>query len=364
MTLSPQRLGLAMILATALGNTALAQSSDSPLAECTAIENDRERLECYDRAAGRPPTAKPDQEAPSTEHAADGKRPTTPRGEYFPSLAWQPAEASMIDAAWGFAPHSKPYIVDVYHPNYLLIARWSSHVNNQPFTPVFQAAGTTPQNLDNTEAKFQLSFKMRLWASEDRQWGVWAAYTQQNQWQVYNSSISRPFRETNYMPEVFVSYRVDGADQKGLTWQGFTWRLLNVGFNHQSNGRSDPLSRSWNRVFAEFGVERDALALFAKVWYRIKESADKDDNPDITNYYGYSQFNALYRLGDHSFTGMVRGYLGTGGRGAYQLGWMSPRFLGPLRAYVQLFSGYGESMIDYNWRQTTIGAGFALNDGL
>jgi phospholipase A1 len=359
MTFSPQRFGLCMIFAAALGDTALAQSSDSQLAECMAIEDDRERLACYDRVTGRQPTARPDEEAPSTERAADGGRPATHLADYFPSLAREPTGASMIDSAWGFARRSEPYIFDVYHPNYFLVARYSSHVNNQPFTPVFQAAGATPQDLDNVEAKFQLSFKMRLWTSEDRQWGVWAAYTQQNQWQLYNGTISRPFRETNYMPELFVSYRVDGVEYKG-----FTWRLVNVGLNHQSNGRSDPLSRSWNRVFAEFGVERQDLVLFAKVWYRIKENADKDDNPDITNYYGYSQFNALYRLDKHSFTAMARGYIGTGGRGAYQLGWMSPPFLGPLRAYVQLFSGYGESMIDYNWKQTTIGAGVALNDGL
>ena len=148
------------------------------------------------------------------------------------------APASLIDAAWGFEPDSNPYVIDLYNQNYLLVARYTDHVNTAPYQPIFQAAGKS-ENLDNTEAKFQISFKLRLWTTDDRRWGVWAAYTQQNQWQVYNGDISRPFRETNYMPELFVSYR-PGIDLGG----GFQWNLLNVGYTHQSNGRSDtPLAQ-------------------------------------------------------------------------------------------------------------------------
>ena len=96
---------------------------------------------------------------------------------------------------------------------------------------------------------------------------------------MYNSAVSRAFRDTNYMPELLVSYK-PALDLGG----GFNWNLLSAGFNHQSNGRSDVLSRSWNRLFAEFGVERDSLALSARVWYRLPEDAGTDDNPDITDY--------------------------------------------------------------------------------
>jgi phospholipase A1 len=168
------------------------------------------------------------------------------------------------------------------------------------------------------------------------------------------------------MPELFVSYRPD-VELGG----GFNWKLVNVGYNHQSNGRSDlfadgrnnGLSRSWDRLFAEFGVERDDLALFGTVWYRLPESSTKDDNPDITDYYGHGKLSALYRWRGNTFSGSVRGNLKTG-KGAVEAGWFSPRLFGPLRAYVQVFSGYGESLIDYNWNQTTIGAGIALSDGL
>jgi len=144
--------------------------------------------------------------------------------------------------------------------------------------------------------------------------------------------------------------------------QGFRWALLNAGYIHQSNGRSDVISRSWDRLFAEFGVEREDFAVSTKVWYRISEDEKDDNNPDITDFLGNAEINALYRWRGNSFTGGVRGSLSTG-KGSVHLGWTSPPLLGPLRGYVQFTTGYGESMIDYNWNQTTIGIGVSLSDG-
>jgi phospholipase A1 len=326
------------------------------IADCAAIAADSDRLACYDRASGRAPAVAP----------LPALAPAQPPGAAPPPVignAAQPAPgslrapASLIDSAWGFEADSNRYVIDLYHQNYLLFARWTDNVNTAPYQPLFQAAGKD-EKIDATEAKFQLSFKMRLWTTEDRRWGVWAAYTQQNQWQVFNADISRPFRETNYMPEAFVSYR-PGLDLGG----GFKWNLVNLGINHQSNGRTDALSRSWNRIIATFGVERENFAVLANVWYRLKEDEADDDNPDITDFYGYGSLTAIYKWRGHSFSLMGRGNVSTG-KGAAQATWMSPRLLGPLRAYAQVFSGYGESMIDYNWNQTTVGIGIALNDEL
>ena len=184
---------------------------------------------------------------------------------------------------------------------------------------------------------------------------MWFAYTQQSQWQFYSPDISRPFRETNYMPEIFGSFR------PGVEIGGWQWNLLNFGYTHQSNGRSDPISRSWDRLFVEAGFERDNFVLLARAWTRITPSDYEDDNPDIVDYYGHGEITGIYKWRDNSFTLMGRGNLSTG-KGAAQFTWASRPLLGPLRGYVQVFTGYGESMIDYDWNQTTIGVGVTLND--
>ncbi|MCU0989824.1 MAG: phospholipase A [Xanthomonadales bacterium] len=348
--------GLAAALATVLGLASLAAQAQDPAAleQCHAIADAGERLACYDRVSGRADPA-PDAglaATPTLAHAGD----VQPGGEQTAAASGE-EQPSILDAAWRLTADSDRYPISMYHANYILPLRYTNRANDQPFSPVFDAANIPDQNLDAAEAKFQLSLKARFWTTEDRRWGLWLAYTQQNQWQLYNSEISRPFRETNYMPEVFASWRPD------LQFAGFDWKLLNFGFNHQSNGRADPLSRSWDRIFAEVGLERGKLAMMLRAWTRLEESADEDDNPDITDYYGHTELNALYRWGGNSLALMGRVNFDTG-KGAVQAGWFSAPLIGPLRGYVQVFSGYGESMIDYNWNQTTIGIGLALSDGL
>ncbi len=316
------------------------------------------RLACYYRAAGLKTTVKPAAQEVAATAAPAAQVPTGPA-----SLASAPAApqaspatpaaapASLIESAWGLDPDSSRYLISLYRPNHFLVGRYSDRPNEAPFDVLFNAFEYPDVELDSTEAEFQLSFKARLWATDDRHFGVWAAYTQRSQRQVFNSDLSAPFRETNYEPEVFVSY------DPRMPLGGFDWRLLNVGYNHQSNGRSDPISRSWARLFAEFGIEGGGFALLVRPWVVI------DEGGDDTDYTGWGDVTAVYKWQGNSFSLMGRGNPETG-KGTVQLTWMSPPLLGPLRAYVEAFSGYGDSMIDYNWYQNTIGIGVALNDFL
>jgi phospholipase A1 len=124
--------------------------------------------------------------------------------------------------------------------------------------------------------------------------------------------------------------------------------FVGLGLSHQSNGRSQLFSRSWNRIYATLGWER---------WRWVFA-----DNPDIEDYMGNFEFNIVYRRNDQEFGTMIRNNLDTDeNRGAVQFDWTFPmhrRF----RGYVQVFNGYGESLIDYDANITRVGIGILLSD--
>ena len=358
-TRTPRR--LAVPAALALCGSAMpvlaqtAPTAQTALAECAAIAADSERLSCFDRLSGRTPgaAAAPKAAAAPADQALAEAAPTT-----VTTPAAQEGE-SMFDTAWGFEPSSAHYNVSLYAPNYFLFGRYTTDLNTAPFDTLVGNVIKPGTELDTTEAAFQLSFKFRLWTTDDRRWGAWAAYTQQSQWQLYNDSgnASRPFRETNYMPELMLGYK------PALRLGDAQWNLLTLAFNHQSNGRTDTLSRSWNRVIAGVGVENGNFGLLGRLWWRIPESDNSDDNPTLSDYYGWGDLSAIYKWRGGSFAGTIRGNPSTG-KGAGQVSWTSAPLLGPLRGYVKVFSGNGETLIDYNWNQTTFGIGVTLNDWL
>jgi phospholipase A1 len=247
------------------------------------------------------------------------------------------------------------FLFRAHRPNYVLFGRYSSDTNDRPVTPT---RGQAPEvGYDHIESKFQLSFKMK--AAEglfSHRVDLWFGYTQQSHWQVYNGAISRPFRETDHEPEIMVVAPV--------RWDAgpLDLRFLNLGLVHQSNGRSNPESRSWNRAYLQAGFERGRLALLVRPWYRFPERRDVDDNEDIQNFVGRGDLLAIYGGRTHTLAMLVRNSLTIrNNRGSIQVDWSFP-VASRLRGYLQGFSGYGESLVDYNHRQTTFGLGLMLTD--
>jgi phospholipase A1 len=316
----------------------------SQLDVCARLTNDAERLACFDRLVPRPTTpADPSQQL---EQANSVLVPSAP------------LISSPLGERWAIGLTSGETLFDIrpHKPTYILPARYTDRVNQTPKTPNQQVADFGDL-LDATEAKFQISFKFKLAdMTESIGASLWAGYTQQSQWQVFNDQISRPFRETNYEPELMLAWHPDKS------FGGWRWRLFNIGLVHQSNGRADPLSRSWNRLYAQFGVEHGNFMVLVRPWYRLREDAGEDNNPDIKDFLGHGDLVLAWRKGSHVLSGTGRLNASTG-KGSINATWGFPLFR-RVNGYVQVFSGYGESMIDYNHYQNTIGLGFSLADWL
>ncbi|MBG5951610.1 MULTISPECIES: phospholipase A [Proteus] len=247
--------------------------------------------------------------------------------------------------------YDSPFVLYPYESNYIIYTD-TSDMNKEAIQSYDWS-----NKAKKDEVKFQLSLAFPLWRGIAGENSVLAAsYTQRSWWQLSNKKESAPFRETNYEPQLFLGWATD------YKFAGWTLREIETGFNHESNGRSDPTSRSWNRAYARFMVQKGNLQLDLKPWYRFSESAQRDDNPEINRYMGYYRLKAGYRLGESVITATGR-YNWNSGYGAAELGWSYP-ITKHVRFYTQVFSGYGESMIDYNFRQTRIGVGVMLNDML
>jgi phospholipase A1/A2 len=324
---------------------------DANAGACTSIVEDALRLACYDRAL-RP---RPDAPQPSNQVFAHESPRVAASGDAADA---QHAVGSPLDSRWELEPESKegPFHIRAYRPVYLLPVFWTSDTNREPHSPAVDHDVTAPQNVDHLEAKYQLSLKTKVWEDIFGDNGdLWMGYTQDSHWQVYNSDESRPFRETTYEPDATLMFR---TDYSAFGWNG---RLLGIGVDHQSNGRSNPLSRSWNRVMLNAGFEHDDWVLTLRPWWRIPESRDVDDNPDISDYMGRGDMQLTRLWHGHEFTLMLRHSLRGGDRshGAAEFDWAFP-LVDELRGHLQLFDGYGESLIDYNHRAFYFGLGVSL----
>ncbi len=182
------------------------------------------------------------------------------------------------------------------------------------------------------------------------------AYTQKSFWQT--NEDSSPFRETNYSPEIFALFPYKNSE----TIKGYKVSLI-----HESNGRNNQNSRSWNRVYLESYLQLSKIFIIPRVWYRIPEETSKDDNPDIYNYYGYGDLRFLYPYKKHTFELKLRNNFkfNKDNKGAAQLDWTFPlpNFISTSNSFgfIQIFSGYGESLIDYDKEIHKIGLGITFS---
>lgn len=249
----------------------------------------------------------------------------------------------------------EPFVMTAHRLNYLLPVTYSNNINDKAYEGTDWSEG-----LEHAEAEFQISFKVPLNYSDlmfegD---GLFFGMTLKSFWQVYADDISRPFRETNYRPELFYV--------APTTWTPFGGETaFGVGIEHESNGQRQDLSRSWNRVYTQFYFAKDNFLVALQPWWRIPEKdksdpsdSDGDDNPDIEDYMGHFELTSVYKWNDLEFSFLGRENF-TKHKGYAELGLTFPIW-GKIRGYAKYSAGYGSSLIDYNQNQQRVGLGIAI----
>ena len=203
---------------------------------------------------------------------------------------------------------------------------------------------------ERNEVKFQINFQKALWENmlgyDD---ALSIGYTQTAWWQVQEDSA--PFRETNYRPEIFWTMPTDFANSK----------YVKLGLSHESNGKGGEESRSWNKLYASAKFEFGDLSITPRIWHSFWLD---EYNKDIRQYMGYGDITADYRFGRHKLSATLRNNLRLDdkNRGALEFGFMFPLFSTPFKGYLQYFTGYGESMQNYNRHVDKVMLGIALDN--
>lgn len=350
---------------------------------CMAADDGAARLACFDQWAGQQPWQAPAARAAVLPNPPPLPEPAPIVATSAAPLTTDPMPAEPVVRGCNDAKYSPltrfweltegtdcdTFTLRGYRPVSVSVVT-SGSINRQPSSPSPDHQSTTETDYRHTETRLNISVRTKLAKgllahTPERKDSLWFGYTQQSYWQVFSPDISRPFRTTDHEPEVLYIYPLSKALPGG-----WNWAYGGVGLVHQSNGQNLPLSRSWNRWYLMTGLEKgNDWVLTGRIWKRIKESAANDDNPDISNYIGRSELSAVWSPNKvHTLGATVRSSLGATPRGSVRLEWM--RTLGEglgggrsnLRLHTQLFSGYGDSLIDYNRKRTVFSVGLSLLD--
>ncbi|MDQ2820096.1 MAG: phospholipase A [Pseudomonadota bacterium] len=330
---------------------------EQALLRCSVLGDVSARLGCFDAIAKG-------AVVPVAEVAPPGPKATIPlvgataapqtSTEKAVELANKPPETqiSRMEQDWELVPSARRgrYNFRPYRDSYLLIANFSTTTNDKPFEDI-RPDGIKSKRI---ELAYQLSFKTKLLEGiGSTPIDLWAAYTQQSFWQAYNRSQSSPFRDTNYMPEVMLVLPINKS------FGPATLRYASIGAIHASNGQSGTLSRSWNRVYAEFAGDAGKFGATMRVWKRLDNAKSDNDNIDIVDFMGHGDLRVTYNNAGNEFSALVRRNFSTS-KGAVQVGWAFPVATN-LKGYVHAFGGYGQSLIDYNYSRKSIGVGVLMD---
>lgn len=192
------------------------------------------------------------------------------------------------------------------------------------------------------QLKFQISAKLQLAQSP-----LHIAYTQRSFMDLISESF--PFYDHNFRPELFYAKSTRGW-LKG--WQ--------VGFAHESNGREDPSSRSWNYLYARGYFKFGLFYLRPQIHFPFLLD---DQNKNFREYRGYVQWAMGYVFKERSEFSLETRVGGKFDRGLIILNASLPwenvfknlNYSSATALWLQFTQGYGEALLGYdqnNWNLT------------
>ena len=233
--------------------------------------------------------------------------------------------------------------------------------NISAYEPIYFLAGADP-----SETRFQFSFRYRflnpgISIVDKYHWiqGFHLAYTQTSFWDL--EGRSQPFRDSSYKPEVM--FLTPNLLKKDF---GSVQLFFQTGYQHESNGRGEDLSRSTNYMYfksififhsrkSNFGFQ-----IAPRVWTYFEN--DDDTNPDLKDYRGYVDLEVKVGKAD-SF--VVESHFRPAREGnsvrldiTYPLNHLFENL--DLYFQVQYVNALTESLINYRQRTRAVRLGFAI----
>jgi phospholipase A1 len=233
----------------------------------------------------------------------------------------------------------------------------------QPNLPVYFLHGGGADQA----VKYQLSFDYRLGtmvlgeAGQGTVTTLRLGYTQRSLWDT--AGRSSPFYDTSYLPELVVTTEAPLPRDRN---QAVTWLGLRAGFQHESNGKDGPESRSLNIVYFRprlliGSLHAWSLLLLPEVHAYL---GDLSENKALKDYRGYGKLRFYIGRNDGP-TLMFSGWTGKNfDHASYQLDLSIPTRVRWLEiesfVHAQYFNGYGESLRSYDRKSDALRVGLSL----
>jgi phospholipase A1/A2 len=206
-------------------------------------------------------------------------------------------------------------------------------------------------------SKIQLSFKVPLIKDQP----IYLAYTQQMFWNL--KAESKPFQDSTYNPELIYRWSLKDSLISSIDI---------APISHMSNGKKDLDSRSVNKRYVKFNFDKEYSNWIFRGGVQLAYLYDYEEtNINIRDYIGPLglSFSAVQLFDGWVDAGEFSVQITPGGKyaqnwnhGGYQFSYSFR--LGGLEVmpafYIQYYTGFAETLLNYNERVNQLRVGFVL----